>query len=135
MVFITAEIGTNHVGDVNIAKKIIDVAVEAGCDAVKFQKKDVENIYLSDKSTSFNTARIEALEMQNLFEVAEATAITANERKESRGAHAREDFTERDDDNWLKHSIYLSSDKSVSKRDVNFRPNTVQAFQPAERTY
>ena len=45
MVFITAEIGTNHVGSIDIAKKIIDVAVETGCDAVKFQKKDVENIY------------------------------------------------------------------------------------------
>tara|TARA_Y100000590_G_scaffold92544_1_gene104637 strand:- start:23177 stop:24970 length:1794 start_codon:yes stop_codon:yes gene_type:complete len=109
--------------------------MEKGIKDLDNSREDVENIYLSDKSTSFNTARIEALEMQNLFEVAEATAITANERKESRGAHAREDFTERDDDNWLKHSIYLSSDKSVSKRDVNFRPNTVQAFQPAERTY
>ena len=92
-------------------------------------------MYLLDKSVSFNTARIEALEMQNLFEVAEATAITANERKESRGAHARDDYPERDDDNWLKHSIYFSSTKSVSKKDVNFRPTTVQAFQPAERSY
>ncbi len=98
-------------------------------------REAVENIYLSDKSASFNTARIEALEMQNLFEVAEATAITANERKESRGAHARDDYTERDDDNWLKHSIYFSSTKTVSKRDVNFRPTTVQAFQPSERSY
>ena len=73
--------------------------------------------------------------MQNLFEVAEATAITANERKESRGAHSRDDFPKRDDDNWLKHSIYFSKDKTVDQRDVNFRPNIVQAFQPAERTY
>ena len=98
-------------------------------------REEVENIFLSDKTASFNTARIEALELQNLFEVAEATAITANERKESRGAHARDDFPERDDSNWLKHSIYFSSTKSVSKREVNFRPKTVQSFQPAERTY
>jgi len=78
---------------------------------------------------------VEALEMQNLFEVAEATAITANERRESRGAHARVDYPERDDNNWLKHSIYFSSTKSVLKRDVNFRPNMVQAFQPEERKY
>jgi succinate dehydrogenase subunit A (EC 1.3.5.1) len=57
----------------------------------------IENVSLSDKSNAFNTARIEALEVQNLFEVAEATAIAAEERKESRGAHAREDFQERDD--------------------------------------
>ena len=98
-------------------------------------REAVENIYLQDKSAAFNTARIEALEMQNLFEVAEATAITANERKESRGAHARDDYPERNDDDWLKHSIYFSKTKEVSKRDVNYRPKTVQAFQPAVRTY
>ena len=98
-------------------------------------REAVENIYLQDKSAAFNTARIEALEMQNLFEVAEATAITANERKESRGAHARDDYPERNDDDWLKHSIYFSKTKKVSKRDVNYRPKTVQAFQPAVRTY
>ncbi len=98
-------------------------------------REEVENIFLEDKTALFNTARIEALELQNLFEVAEATAITANERKESRGAHARDDFPERDDSNWLKHSIYFSSTKSVSKREVNFSPKTVQSFQPAERTY
>ena len=109
--------------------------MEKGIQDLGNSREAVENIYLSDKSASFNTARIEALEMQNLFEVAEATAITANERKESRGAHARDDYTERDDDNWLKHSIYFSSTKTVSKRDVNFRPTTVQAFQPSERSY
>ena len=98
-------------------------------------REAVENIYLQDKSAAFNTARIEALEMQNLFEVAEATAITANERKESRGAHARDDYPKRNDDDWLKHSIYFSKTKEVSKRDVNYRPKTVQAFQPAVRTY
>ena len=98
-------------------------------------REEIENMHLEDKSVTFNTARVEALELQNLFEVAEATAITANERKESRGAHARDDYPERDDDNWLKHSIYFSSSKSVSKRDVNFQPNTVQAFEPEVRSY
>ena len=98
-------------------------------------REEIENMYLEDKSVTFNTARVEALELQNLFEVAEATAITANERKESRGAHARDDYPERDDDNWLKHSIYFSSSKSVSQRDVNFQPNTVQTFQPEVRSY
>ena len=95
----------------------------------------VYEVFLGDKSALFNTARIEALELQNLFEVAEATAITANERKESRGAHARDDYPDRDDENWLKHSIYFSTDKSVSKRDVNLVPKTVQSFQPSVRTY
>ena len=95
----------------------------------------VYEVFLGDKSALFNTARIEALELQNLFEVAEATAITANERKESRGAHARDDYPDRDDKNWLKHSIYFSTDKSVNKRDVNLDPKKVQSFQPSVRTY
>ncbi len=95
----------------------------------------VDNVVLEDKSDAFNTARIEALELQNLFEVAEATAVVAEARDESRGAHAREDFTERDDENWLCHSLYHSSGKQVSKRSVNFSPNTVDTFQPKIRTY
>ena len=109
--------------------------MQKGIEEISKSRGDIENILMSDKTSEFNTARIEALEMQNLFEVAEATAITANERKESRGAHARDDYPERDDANWLAHSIYFSSDKSVSKREVNFKPKSVQAFQPAVRSY
>tara|TARA_B100001113_G_scaffold343827_1_gene331541 strand:- start:1146 stop:2951 length:1806 start_codon:yes stop_codon:yes gene_type:complete len=106
-----------------------------GIKEVSELREKSQNIHLADKSSQFNTARVEALELLNLIEVAEATAISANERKESRGAHSREDFPERDDDNWLKHSIYFSENKQVSKRDVNFRPKQVQAFQPIVRTY
>jgi succinate dehydrogenase / fumarate reductase flavoprotein subunit len=95
----------------------------------------VENLNLQDKSLAFNTERIEALELQNLFEVAFATAVAAEERKESRGAHARNDYTERDDENWLKHSVYYPREERIGKRTVNFNPATVPAFPPKVRTY
>lgn len=95
----------------------------------------IANVHLEDKSKTFNTARIEALELENLFEVAEATAIAAEARNESRGAHARDDFRERDDENWLCHSMYFPDDKRVSKRGVNFSPKTVDTFEPQIRTY
>ena len=90
---------------------------------------------LADKSRAFNTARMEALELDNLLEIADATAVVAEERRETRGAHARDDYQERDDANWLYHSFYFPGDKSVAKRAVNFAPHTVDAFEPVARSY
>ena len=95
----------------------------------------IAEAHLSDKSNAFNTARVEALELDNLLEVAEATAIAALERKESRGAHSRYDYPDRDDVNWLKHSLFHPGDKRVTKREVNFTPKTVDTFEPKIRTY
>ena len=109
--------------------------MKKGRDELNAMRDRVANIAISDKSKAFNTARMEALELQNLFEVAEATAIAADERTESRGAHSRRDFPERDDKNWLCHSLYHPETKKLTKRDVNFKPKTVDTFEPKVRTY
>ena len=95
----------------------------------------IKDVFLADKSKTFNTARIEALELENLYEVAVATAVAAEARNESRGAHARDDFRERDDETWLCHSINDPINGGVRKRGVNFTPKSVDTFEPKERTY
>ena len=109
--------------------------MQQGIDKLAALRGRISNVHLEDKSGTFNTARIEALELENLFEVAEATAIAAEARNESRGAHARDDFRERDDENWLCHSLYFPAEKRIAKRVVNFSPKTVDTFEPTIRTY
>ena len=106
-----------------------------GVDKLALLRERIANAHLPDKSNAFNTARVEALELDNLMEVAEATAIAALERKESRGAHSRYDYPDRDDVNWLKHSLFFPATKELKKRDVNFKPKTVDTFEPKVRTY
>ncbi|NVF14868.1 succinate dehydrogenase flavoprotein subunit [Vreelandella maris] len=106
-----------------------------GVDKLAQLRGRIANAHLPDKSNAFNTARVEALELDNLMEVAEATAIAALERKESRGAHSRYDYPDRDDVNWLKHSLFFPATKELKKRDVNFKPKTVDTFEPKVRTY
>ncbi len=109
--------------------------MQEGIEKLADMRERIENVQLTDKSLAFNTARIEALELHNLFEVAEATAIAAEHRTESRGAHARDDYQERDDENWLCHSMYYPGEKRLGRRDVNFKPTMVDTFQPKVRTY
>ena len=109
--------------------------MKEGIEKLNALRPRIENVVLEDKSNAFNTARIEALELQNLFATAEATAIAAEGRTESRGAHAREDFQERDDENWLCHSVFFPETKTLGKRGVNFTLKTREAFEPKVRTY
>jgi succinate dehydrogenase / fumarate reductase flavoprotein subunit len=98
-------------------------------------RERLQNARLDDKSSDFNTMRIECLELDNLMETAYSTAVAANFRTESRGAHSRFDFPDRDDDNWLCHSVYRPQDESMQKREVNMSPVLREAFPPKARTY
>jgi succinate dehydrogenase / fumarate reductase flavoprotein subunit len=90
---------------------------------------------IGDRSRVFNTARVEALELDNLIEVAMATMVSAEARTESRGAHARDDFPERDDNKWLKHTLYFSESRRLDYKPVRLKPLTVESFAPKARTY
>lgn len=98
-------------------------------------RERLKDAHLSDKSSDFNTQRIECLELDNLMETAFCTAKAANFRTESRGAHARQDFTERDDENWLCHTVYSADTEEMTKRSVNMSPVHREAFPPKARVY
>jgi succinate dehydrogenase / fumarate reductase flavoprotein subunit len=83
----------------------------------------------------FNTARVEALELDNLVETAMATIVSAEARKESRGAQARADFPDRDDKNWMKHTLWYKQDNRLAYKPVHLKPMTVESFEPKVRTY
>jgi succinate dehydrogenase / fumarate reductase, flavoprotein subunit len=94
-----------------------------------------QHIEIKDKSKVFNTARIEALELDNLMEVARATLVSAEARKESRGAHDRSDFPQRDDVQWLRHTLWYKEGDRLEYRPVKTQPLTVAPFEPKARVY
>src|SRR6202158_2752237 len=95
----------------------------------------VKRIAVKDKSRIFNPARVEALELDNLIETAKATVVSAEARRESRGAQARSDYPARDDVNWLKHTLWYRDGNRLDYKPVNLKPVSVEAFPPKARTY
>jgi succinate dehydrogenase / fumarate reductase flavoprotein subunit len=134
--------------DVNEVRGEIQRTMQAHCGVFRFpdmMQQGVAKIravaerarrtQIKDKSQVFNTARVEALELDNLIEVARATMISAEARQESRGAHDRADFPKRDDVRWLKHSLWYRDGDRLDYKPVHLKPLTVESFEPKARVY
>ncbi|MDR2852267.1 MAG: succinate dehydrogenase flavoprotein subunit [Burkholderiaceae bacterium] len=120
-------------------------SMDEGVQQVAALRERVAGVTLKDKSRIFNTARVEALEVANLMEVAQATMVSAAARKECRGAHTVEDYERpeddpvaplgRDDVNWLKHTLWYSQGNRLSYKPVRMKPLTVETIAPKVRTF
>jgi len=116
--------------------------MDEGVVQIKALAERVKGIHLADKSKVFNTARIEALEVDNLIEVALATMISAAARHESRGAHTVDDYADtpehpngRDDERWMKHTLWYSEGNRLDYKPVNMTPLSVESVPPKVRTF
>lgn len=110
-------------------------SMDEGVKKVSDIRTRVENIEVKDKSKVFNTALIEALEVQNLMEAGQATMESAAARKESRGAHAHNDYPKRDDEVWIKHTLWHKDGNHLTYKPVNMQPLSVESIPPKERTF
>jgi succinate dehydrogenase / fumarate reductase, flavoprotein subunit len=134
--------------DVNEVRGEIQRTMQAHCGVFRFPDLLAQGVariravseraartQIKDKSRVFNTARIEALELDNLMEVARATMVSAEARRESRGAHDRADFPKRDDVNWLKHTLWFRDGDRLDYKPVHLKPLSVESFEPKARVY
>ncbi|GKT12410.1 MAG: succinate dehydrogenase/fumarate reductase, flavoprotein subunit [Thiomicrorhabdus sp.] len=129
-------------------KKDLQQVMEKGCgvfrdeptmqqavnDLAEIQER-LESVYITDFSNIFNLERLAAYELENLVAVAYATACSALARQESRGAHTRVDFEERDDINWLKHTLYFQKNHRLDFKPVNLTPKNHKSIEPTARVY
>ena len=106
-----------------------------GLEKMRGIRERLDEVRLRDRSRTFNTARVEAFELENLVDVGLSIVASALQRKESRGAHSRPDFPERDDRNWMRHSLYFRDGDRLDFKPVRTRPLSVDSFPPKERVY
>ncbi|WP_236675189.1 succinate dehydrogenase flavoprotein subunit [Piscinibacter sp. HJYY11] len=118
------------------------VSMDEGVTKIKAIAERVKGIHLADKSKVFNTARIEALEVENLIEAALATMISAAARRESRGAHTVNDYGDspefpngRNDKVWMKHTLWYSEGNRLDYKPVNLKPLTAESIPPKVRSF
>jgi succinate dehydrogenase / fumarate reductase, flavoprotein subunit len=106
--------------------------MKTAVERIRELKEQFKYVRVDDHGRIYNTDLLNTWEIGNLLDLAEVTAVAALERKESRGAHAREDFPKRDDDNWLKHSLAWSCDGEI---ELRYKPVVITKYQPKERVY
>jgi succinate dehydrogenase / fumarate reductase flavoprotein subunit len=116
--------------------------MDEGVHKIAELRERTKHIGLKDHSKVFNTARIEALEVDNLIECAQSTMVSAAARHESRGAHTVDDYADspahpngRNDEEWLKHSLWYSEGNRLSYKPVNMKPLTVESIELKVRTF
>ena len=114
--------------------------IQAALDKVRELKTRFAHVAIDDKGKRFNTDLLEAFELGAMLDLAEATALSALNRTESRGAHSRDDHPKRDDVNWLKHTFirYTGAPAvapTAGDAEITYKPVTITKFQPKERTY
>jgi len=116
----------------NVGVFRIEEQMQAAVDKVHQLQARYQRIRLQDKGSRFNTELLEAFELGYLLDLAELTAESALARQESRGAHSREDYPERDDENWLKHTLAYRTENGV---ELKYKPVSITRFEPKPRTY
>jgi succinate dehydrogenase / fumarate reductase flavoprotein subunit len=116
----------------NVGVFRIESQMQAAVERVHQLQERYQRVSLQDKGATFNTELLEAIELGYLLDLAELTAASALARQESRGAHSREDYPERDDENWLKHTLAYRTDTGV---ELRYKPVSITRFQPKPRTY
>jgi succinate dehydrogenase / fumarate reductase flavoprotein subunit len=116
----------------NVGVFRIEEQMQAAVDKVRQLQARYQRIRLQDKGSRFNTELLEAFELGYLLDLADITAESALARQESRGAHSREDYPERDDENWLKHTLAYRTEDGV---ELKYKPVSITRFQPKPRTY
>ncbi len=121
------EVMFDHVGVFRVEE-----GMQEAVDKIRELKERFKHIKIDDKGDSFNMNLLEAWELSNLLDIAEVTAVSALERKESRGAHSRDDYKERDDENWLKHTLAWLEDDGVR---LGYKPVNITKYQPKKRSY
>ena len=118
--------------DINVSVFRTEEELSRGLETIRDLRKRYANIRIDDKSTVYNTNLYHALEIENLLNLAQIMVTGALQRTESRGGHARRDYPERDDENWLKHTLAFFSEEGPR---LDYKPVTITNWLPVERKY